>query len=159
MKGLIIIMKENYLEKLEFNKITETLSTFCSTYLGKDLALKLIPSKNIDTAKNMLNETKEAISILYKCGNLNISEISDITEYIKILESYSILSIKGILDVVNIFKISQDLKKYFYAEYVQIEDHPILNSYFSKLYTNNSIIETVSKSIIDENTIAKNKGP
>ena len=84
-------MKENYLEKLEFNKITEILSTFCNTYLGKNLALTLTPSKDIEEVKNMLEETNEAVSILYKCGNLTISEIFDITEYIKVLESYGTL--------------------------------------------------------------------
>lgn len=149
-------MKENYLEKLEFNKIAEILSTFCNTYLGKNLALTLTPSKNIEEVKNMLKETNEAVSILYKCGNLNIPEISDITEYIKILEAYGTLSIKGILDILNILKISQDLKNYFFTEYVETDNHPILNGYFSNLYTNSSIIETVSRSILDENTIADN---
>ena len=85
-------MKENYLEKLEFNKILGILSTFCTTYLGKALCKNLRPSKNLDTVKNSLKETNEAVSILYKCGNLSISEISDITGYIKILESYGTLS-------------------------------------------------------------------
>ena len=39
-------MKQEYLEKLEFNKILEILSGFCKTNLGKNTALELLPSSN-----------------------------------------------------------------------------------------------------------------
>ena len=147
-------MKENYLEKLEFNKIAEILSTFCITHSGKNIALNIEPSNISDKVKQTLAETNEAVSVLYKCGIPPIKEVSDNTEAIKILESYGVLSAKFLLDLANIFKTSEDLKKYFYVDYILDEDFPILNSHFSTLYSNPSIYETIFKSIIDENTIS-----
>lgn len=147
-------MKENYLEKLEFNKIIEKLSLFCDTFLGKDLATKLQPSKNIDEVKHSLSETEEAISVMYKCGIPPLSEIANHTETIKILESFGTLSAKSILGLAHIFKIAEDLKKYFFTEYLSVENFPILNSYFSELYSNLSITEIIFSSILDENTIS-----
>ena len=36
----------NYLEKLEYNKILEKLSNYAITYLGKNTSLALFPSNN-----------------------------------------------------------------------------------------------------------------
>lgn len=50
-------------------------------------------------------------------------------------------------------KISSNLKNYFYNER-DIAKFPISDSYFSKLYSNSSIIKTVENSILDENTLS-----
>lgn len=146
----------NYLEKLEYNKILEKLSTYAITYLGKDYCSQLLPSDNKEIVKNMLKETEEAVNLLYRCNTPPIYEIADNTINLKILESYGTLSIKSILELSNILTISEKLKKYFYAEHVKSEDFEILNLLFSELYLNNSITEKILNSIIDENTIDDN---
>lgn len=146
----------NYLEKLEYNKILETLSEYAITYLGKEQCAKLIPSNNNKIVKDMLKETEEAVNILYRCNTPPISEIADNEINIKILESYGTLSIKSILELNNILTISSNLKKYFYVEHINPEKFEILNLIFSELYSNNSITERISNSIIDENTVDDN---
>lgn len=146
----------NYLEKLEYNKILEKLSTYAITYLGKDYCSQLLPSDNKEIVKNMLKETEEAVNLLYRCNTPPIYEIADNTINLKILESYGTLSIKSILELSNILTISEKLKKYFYAEHVKSEDFEILNLLFSELYLNNLITEKILNSIIDENTIDDN---
>ena len=146
----------NYLEKLEYNKILEKLSTYAITYLGKDYCSQLLPSDNKEIVKNMLKETEEAVNLLYRCNTPPIYEIADNTINLKILESYGTLSIKSILELSNILTISEKLKKYFYAEHVKSEDFQILNLLFSELYLNNLITEKILNSIIDENTIDDN---
>ena len=148
-------MRNIYLEKLEFNQITKILATFCITDLGKNLALELMPSNNIETVKQYLSETEEAVSLLYKAGIPPINIIAkDYSESIKILESYGTLSAKSLLNLANILKISEDLKQYFNKEYISKDSLPILNNIFSTLYSNPTICDTIFKSIIDENTIS-----
>ena len=146
-------MKNNYLEKLEYNKILETISNFCNTNQGKEICLKLLPSNNYEDVKQSLDETNEALSLIYRNGVPPISEISDIESTTKILEAYGTLAIKDLLNLANIFKISNDLKDYFFVEHIEPSEFPILNNIFSSLYSNNSVVEKISKSIIDENTI------
>ena len=143
----------NYLEKLEYNKILNKLANYCITYLGKELCLSLLPSNNKEDVKYMLKETEEAVNILYRCNTPPISEISDNTTNIKIIESYGTLSAKSILELSNILNISNDLKKYFNVEYINSDEYACLKSIFSNLYVNTSITDKVAISIIDENTI------
>lgn len=142
-----------YLEKLEYNKILNILSNFCVTYLGKDLCLQLLPSNNKRDVENMLKETEEACNLLYRCNTPPISEISDNTANLKTIESYGVLSIKSILELTNILNTADNLKKYFNVDYINSEEFVFLSNLFSKLYSNNSITEKISSSIIDENTI------
>ena len=63
-----------YLEKLEYNKILEILSGFAVTTIGKDLALSLKPTSDIDTARKKMCETTEGHILLYR--NLHIFQYS-----------------------------------------------------------------------------------
>lgn len=147
-------MNNIYLEKLEYNKIIENLQNYCVTFIGKDCAKKLMPSNNKTEVTQMLNETNEAVSILYKASTPPISEIADIKIYLKILESGGTLSLKAILDLAKVLKISDELKKYFTQDFINMEDYPILNEQFEKLYTNYDIYSKIFKIIIDENTVS-----
>ena len=59
-------MNSYYLNKLEYNKILEILSNFCTTFIGKRLCLELLPS-------NDKNKVKQLELIPDKKGNLIIS--------------------------------------------------------------------------------------
>lgn len=143
----------NYLEKLEYPKILDILSKHALTYIGKEKCLTLKPSKNKNEVENILKETEEALNILYRCNTPPISEIADNTKNIKTIESYGTLSIKSILELTNILKMSDELKKYFYNDFLESTEFTYLSDIFSKLYSNSSIIEKISYSIIDENTV------
>lgn len=140
----------NYLEKLEYNKILEKLSNYTITYLGKNASLALLPSNNKNQVQNMLKETAEAVNLLCRCNAPPISEIADNTINIKTIESYGVLSIKSILELVKILNISEDLRKYFSADYIDINEFLHLETIFSKLYSNISITSEISRCIIDE---------
>ena len=143
-------MNTNYLNKLEYFKILEKLSTFSITYIGKSMCFNLLPLNTNEDVKNKLLETDEAVKLLYRCST---PPIYDIADNIKTLESYGTLSIKAILEIVNILKMADNLKKYFYTEYIKTDNFKILNSIFSLLYSNSSIIKKIDDCILDENTL------
>ena len=146
-------MNNNYLEKLEFDKVLKQLSNFCSTYLGKQSALNLKINNDKHIVKQKLAETEEAVRLIYKNSTPSFGDIQDIKKYLINLESSQSLSPKGLLDLNNIFLCAMDSKKYFAKDYINKEEFPILEELFSNLYTNESITKTISTSIIDENTI------
>ena len=127
----IFYKMNNYLKKLEYPKILDILSNYATTYLGKEKCLNLEPSSNKDTVKNMLTETEEALNILYRCNTPPISEITDNTKNLKAIESYSTLSIKSILELTNILKMSEELKKYFYNDFLNCNEFVYLSDIFS----------------------------
>ena len=145
---------DNNLLKLEFDKILENLSSYCKTYIGKNYVSELRPSNDIDYVKETLNETSQGVILIQRNSTPPLDEIADISVYLKILDSNGILSIKALLEIQNILKISANLKNYFNKDYLEDESFEFIRPYFEDLYTNPSIVSILSKSIIDENTIA-----
>lgn len=146
---------QNYLNKLEYDKILTLLSSNSNTYLGKELCLDLKPSNSKDKVVTLLKETDEACTLLLRKGNLPISDFEDISLSVKNLESNISLSAKALLDIANVLRISRDLKEYFYKdEDFDLSNFSILDSYFSRLYSNKTIEDKIFTCIIDENTIA-----
>jgi len=149
-------MKSKYLEKLEYFKIIDILKNFCITNMGKELAVNLMPFYTEAEVKRELQETSESYSLIFQKGNLPIYEIDkDIYTHLRMLEFDSTLSIKQILDVTNVLKLSRDLKEYFslYQNEIKIDFSKCLNKYFNNLYTNADIERKIFKSIVDENTL------
>ena len=152
-------MNTHYISKLEFHKVLEKLSTYCSTSLGKELALNLQIYHDVNIVKQKLAETEEAVNLIYKNSFPSFSDIQDIHIYVINLESSQSLTIKGLLDLNTIFICARDLKTYFSKDYINKEDFPILEGLFSTLYTNEGVISKISSSIIDENTIDDKASP
>lgn len=148
-------MQEKYLKKLEFDKILNKLSDFCVTSVGKDLSNTLRPLNDFLAVSKLLDETSEAVSLIVKKKKPLFVEISDISIYLKELESSNSLSAKALIDIAQILTLSTNLKQYYYTDNENSEfDFPILEELFCKLYTNPSILNHINKSIIDENTIS-----
>ena len=82
------------LNKLEFYEIQKILSLFCHTFLGKKYAQELEPSFRKEEVCRKLSETEEAIRLLYQNSSPSITEISDISISLKLLEQDSTLSLK-----------------------------------------------------------------
>ncbi len=147
-------MEQKYINKLEFNKILDVLTDICITDIGKDLAKNLQPCNNKDVVLNLLKETTEAVSLIYKKNTPEIFPISDIDYISKTLESMGTLNNKSLLEVAKILALSATLKNYYYNDNDKNFSLPILGSYFSMLYTNPSVQENIQKCILDEFTVA-----
>ncbi len=152
-------MNTHYISKLEFNKVLENLSKYCSTNLGKELALNLPIYNEVNIVKQKLSETEEAVNLIYKNSVPSFSDIQDIHIYLINLESSQSLTMKGLLDLNTIFICARNLKNYFSKDYIEKDDFPILEGLFSSLYTNEGVISKISSSIIDENTIDDKASP
>lgn len=150
-------METKYLNKLEFDKVLNILSNFAITYIGKELALNLIPSTNPETVKILQHETSEAYSLIYRNGNLPLDAIPNILPHLKMLDSNCILSIKYLLDIANVLKTSREFQEYFSSS-IQIteNENSILYNYFSKIYSNFNIENQILSAILDENTLNDN---
>lgn len=148
-------MLQKYLNKLEYNKILDTVSNYCSTYIGKNYVAELLPSNDKDLVQKMLNETSFAQILLFRKGEPPISNIENIEIWIKNLKSSNSLSAKALLEVANVLQTSRLLHDYFFAdEAFDLSDYSVLEDYFSMLYYNQKIEDNILNSIIDENTIA-----
>ena len=101
------------LDKLVFNFIKEFLLKFMYIFEGATLVSDLTPTSNSLEVKSLLMETSEAIKAMNINGNFPISEISDFSLWLKMLKSASSLSIKALLDLCSILRISRNLIEYY----------------------------------------------
>ena len=152
-------MNTHYLDKLEFNRVLENLSKYCSTDLGKELAMQLTIYHDANIVKQKLAETKEAVNLVFRNSLPSFYNICDIHNYILRLESSQTLTIKGLLDLNTIFVCAKNLKSYFAKDYIDTNDFPILEAHFSNLYSNEGVINKITSSIIDENTLDDKASP
>ena len=143
-------MQTTYLEKLEFNKIKNILSSYAKTNNGKKMCLDLYPSNNKEKVQKALDETTEAVALIYRKGNLPLETIGDISTYILNLRNQNFLSAKALLELATLLKTSKTLKNYYFEKELNQTDS--LTNYFDHLYTNPSIEEKIFSAIIDENT-------
>ena len=144
------------LKKLEFDKIINILLGFCITAKGKELAKYLLPKTDYNEVQKSLNETKEAVSLMYKNSTPTFYEFEDINLSIKNLESGISLSSLAILNLNKIFKMAYELKNYFDKEYIDDSQYPILSDLFNLLYTNKGIIDEIANCISNEGIIQDN---
>lgn len=148
-------MLQKYLDKLEYNKILEQVAVFCSTYIGKDFVLNLLPSNNKEEVQLQLEQTNSAVNLLYRKGEPSICNITNIELWIKNLESYNSLSAKALLEVANVLQTSRVLHEYFFDDdNFDLSEFSTLEDLFSMLYYNKNIEDNIFNSIIDENTIS-----
>ena len=143
-------MQTTYLEKLEFNKIKNILSSYAETDTGKKMCLNLQPSNNKEKVQKALDETTEAVALIYRKGNLPLESIGDISNYILNLKNQNFLSAKALLELAALLKTSKTLKNYYFEKELNQTDS--LTNYFDHLYTNPNIEEKIFSAIIDENT-------
>lgn len=144
----------NNLKKLEFNKILDIVSAYCKTYIGKKCVSELRPSQNREEVQLMLNQTAQGVVLIQRNSTPPLGPIADITVYIKTLDGCGTLSIKALLELQNILQMSANLKDYFSKEHLATSDFSAIEQYFNDLYINPSIVSTIFKSIVDEETIA-----
>lgn len=142
------------LNKLEYNEIIQNLGGYCKTYLGKNLCEQLVPNFSYEQVDVLLNETKQADTLLHQKGIPPFYETEELEKYIKVLESNQTLSIKGLLNFAVLLKMCRELKEYFYDDSSVTFEY--LEKYFSFLYSNPSIEKNIFDKIIDENTVADN---
>lgn len=146
-------MNINHLEKLEYYKILENLSNYCTTEYGKNLVKELLPSNEKLQVTSLLQETLEGINLSRRNSFPSFYDASDITVSLKQLESGQNLSTKTLLNLSNILKNAEELKSYFNKDFITSESFPILSDLFNMLYSNNSISSKIFSCILEEDVI------
>lgn len=152
-------MNTKYLKTLEYDKIIHKLSTYCKTYLGKENINSISPEFNTDKVSNLLKSTNEAISLIFRKGNIPLSDIPNISISIKTLESNGILSIIPLLNIARFLKISREVKEYFFLDSIDLSMYNNTYDLFDLIYTNKNIEEKIFSVILDENTISDTASP
>ncbi len=110
---------------LEFDKILDRLFPYASCSLGKEAIEEIEISNDIDLIQSLLNETDEALNLLYRFGELPFGSITDIRAYVKRAKIGGILSISDLVQITDFIYGVMQMKLYL----EKIEDEKIICKY------------------------------
>lgn len=143
-------MNNKAIETLEFNKIKEILKSYAITYIGKQKVDDLNPSTSKLEIQRWQDETHEAYNYIMSLQNIPISPISNIDNILNKLNIGGILTIKELLLVSDILRVSRKLKSSFSGKDENFSAYPILSDYFDSLYTNQKVEQEIERCIKNE---------
>lgn len=145
-------MNDKSLEILEYNKITDLLSSFASSSSGKILCSALKPMTNKSDIIQAQNETRDANNRirLFNTTTFFINpELSSSVDSLKFSQTLSIKELSNIMKMLNNIK---NLK--IYSNKLENEDS--LSPYFNELYTLSDLFSSLNHAIYDENNLNDN---
>lgn len=105
-------MNEKALRVLEYNKIKEEIKKFTQTSAAEELIDALKPYNNIYEVKEHLEETNEALMLLFKKGAAPFEGAYDVREAVKRAEKGSSLMPVQLLRIANILSCARRFKDY-----------------------------------------------
>lgn len=105
-------MNKKALKTLEYDKIIERLVSHASSPMGKELCRRLEPSDDIDVIRRMQRETHDALSRLFKKGNISFGGAGDIRPSLRRLDIGSSLNIPELLAICSLLENAARIKSY-----------------------------------------------
>ena len=146
-------MNKKALKTLEFYKIIESLTSHASSPMGKELCRNLEPSDDLDTIRRMQKETHDALSRLFKKGNLSFGSAKDIRPSLKRLEIGSSLNISELLAICGLLDNTARVKSYGRHEHADVLPD-VLDPLFDALEPLTPLSARIRSCIISEDEIA-----
>ena len=136
----------NYIEKLEFKNILNSISTYCTFFLSKKMSLNINPSKNFDEINSMQTETNDAKWIIEQGDNFSFSAIHESDIFTKEIIENEIININDIYQLNIFLKECKKIKSIFKNS----KKSNSLLKYVNGINELNNLIEIIDLSI-DEN--------
>ncbi len=151
-------MNQKVLKTLEYNKIIDILTDKADSEPGKKLCRELTPSIDIQEIRSAQQETKDALTRLFKVGSTSFGNNKDFGFAIKSLEIGSTLSISELLKIAGMLENVNRIKTYGKKDR---EDTPndSLDEYFEALTPLTQISNEILRCILSEEEIADDASP
>ena len=152
LRDRIFSMNKNVIRVLEFDKIISKLSEKTVSDLGRALAIKLLPEKSFDSVSRLMDETKEAESILLRYSKAPIVSFGDIKGEIKRLKTKGTLNCKELRRLNTVFKAAKTAK-----ENIRKDDEgtiKILPEMAKQLIYDERFIRRIDEAVLDEFQLA-----
>lgn len=105
-------MNDKALKTLEYDKIISRLETYASSPMGKKCCTTLLPSSDYNEIITAQEETRDALSRLYKTGFLSFQGLTDIRPHLRLLDIDSTLTAGELLEIACLLSITAQVKEF-----------------------------------------------
>ena len=109
-------MNDKVLKTLEYNKIIEQLTEYASSDEAKSRCQSLRPSTDLAEIEQLQQQTKDALSRIFKSGNLSFSGVRSIHDSLKRLEIGGSLSAIELLRICSLLEAAKRAKAFSRSE-------------------------------------------
>lgn len=138
---------EKVLKALEYDKILAIVSGFAQSEKAKNTVLNIKPTSNFDECSRLLAETDEATRLLYDYSTSPSFNVDDVTESVRYAEKQSTLSIKELMSIVTVLRVSSEVNQ---AVCRSSSEFPLLYEYGSCIYTADLLADEIDNAILND---------
>lgn len=146
-------MNTKTLKILEYSKIIDKLANLTISPSGRDMALSLKPSLDIEEINLWQSHTADAVSLCLKQGRLSLRGFHDIRPALKRLPIGAVLSMKELLDIADFLVTTEHALSYF-NDLEEEGEKLALAEFFHALKPLRSLEREIHRCIISEEEMA-----
>lgn len=150
------MIKDKVLKALEYDKILNIVSGFAQSEKAKATVLTIRPTSDYDECVRLLSETAEATKLLYDYGVNPSFNVDDVTDSIRYAEKQSTLSIKELMSIVTVLRVSSEVKQAVCRSSVEL---PILFEFGSNIYTADILADEIDNAILNDEELRDTASP
>ena len=146
-------MNEKVLKTLEYNKILNQLSEYACSPEAKKRCLALRPITDKAQIEQLQLQTKDALSRLFRCGNLSFSGVHSVNDSLKRLEIGASLSAAELLSICSLLEAAKRVKAFSRSEKEEVTDDS-LTGFFTEIEPLTPLYDEIKRCILAEDEIA-----
>ena len=146
-------MNEKVLKTLEYNKILNQLSEYACSPEAKKRCLALRPITDKVQIEQLQLQTKDALSRLFRCGNLSFSGVHSVNDSLKRLEIGASLSAAELLSICSLLEAAKRVKAFSRSEKEEVPDDS-LTGFFTEIEPLTPLYDEIKRCILAEDEIA-----
>lgn len=151
-------MNQKACNTLEYYKIIDQLTGHASSPLGQERCRKLMPSSNLREIERMQQQTHDALTRLFRKGNISFGGAKDIRGTLKRLEIGSILGTGELLQICGLLENCARVKSYGRRDNAD-EQPDSLDELFDALEPLTPLTMRIRACIISEEEISDDASP
>ena len=141
---------EKSLSKLELGQVLEMLSQCAGSEGGKAACLALMPDSDLDTVRELLDQTTAASDLCARKGNPTFADVADVSASLERADRGGSLQPVELLRIAGVLRCARTIKGYV------AEDDPktVLDPLFDALTPNKNLEDKIFGAVLSEEEIA-----
>ncbi|MBQ2767115.1 MAG: endonuclease MutS2 [Clostridia bacterium] len=149
-------ISQRTLHTLEYDKIIEKLADCALTDGARELALRLLPTDDLEHVLARQRRTSDAKRLLNLKGTPSFGMVKDIGDACARADKGAVLSTRELLDVASVLRTSRMLLDYIHANRLF---ETVLDEVFERLQPERTLEEKIQRAILSEDMIADEASP
>ncbi|NLB37048.1 MAG: endonuclease MutS2 [Clostridiales bacterium] len=150
------INNNRHFKTLELDKILERLGEYTSCEDARRAADELEPQTSLETAKALMNQTRDAHMLLARFGGPSFGGLKNISNSLRRADAGSVLSMRELLDIAAVLRVIRGLEQW---RSTNAGVETILDVFFGSLSPNKFLEDTINNAIMSEDEMSDNASP